>query len=172
MGMWNTGFPPINAWIDMLYGTGGVDWGTFTSSWFGNCSGLVFNGNPKYNVTQFSGIYPKFLGPATVFTGLTITSGSAIVTGFPNPDIFATLAVGQFLTSPCFAADAMITDIGSNQITVSANAIISGSSLTVYVTPFVPMVVILTFINLASASVMSNRYFESWWLMMSLFVAH
>jgi hypothetical protein len=49
---------------------------------------------------------------------------------------------------------------------------VSASSITVFETPFIPIIVVLTYVNLALASVMQSRYKEAWYMMINLFIAH
>lgn len=163
------GFPDIVGFYDMLYGTAGIDLGGLTVLQFGGASGMVFCGNPPYTVTDFLGMYPKFFGPASNFTGLTATSGSDVVTGLTS---IAGLAIGQLVVDGSFPKDTVIKAIGSTSVTLSNVATANGTTLTVYETPFVPIVALLWFTFLAGASVMWQRYGAGWPFCMALFIAH
>lgn len=163
------GFPDIVGFYDMLYGTAGVDLGGLTVRQFGGASGIVFSGNPPYTVTDFIGMYPKFVGPATSFTAAVITTGSAVITQVSD---VTELAAGQLIVSSSFPKDTVIISVGTGSITVSNNATVDGTTFTVYTAPFVPIVVLLTYVTLARASVMIARYAETWGFCMALFVAH
>jgi hypothetical protein len=166
------GFPDINGFYAMLYGTGGVDFGALTASFFGNASGAVFPGNPCFTATDFLGMYPKFFGCPTSFTGLTITSGSNVITGFTDQN-FPGLAVGQLIVNlNSIPKDSVVTSLGTNTLTISNDAIANDTILTAYEKPAMPLMAILAYIFLARASVMYQRYNEMWWLAMSLFIAH
>jgi hypothetical protein len=193
MGMWSTGWPPINSFIDMLYGTAGVDYGGWCCSIFSGASGLVFSGNPPFTVTDFGAMYPKFLGPPTIITdGLTISVGSNLVSGF-TLDTLYTVAPGQLIVSALFPKDTVIVEASaedqeltlSNVATGNGNSTIgygaggygsgiSGtpSSFTIYTAPYMPIVVILMYVNLALACVMQARFQEMWAFCVCLFVAH
>lgn len=168
------GFPDICGFFDMLYGTAGVDLGGLTCLFFGDATGLVFPGNPPYTVTDFIGIYPKFIGPPTNVSSLTTVINTAIVTGFSDVTPFA---VGELIVNTTlFAKDTVISSIDTvhNTITMSNNALASSSStsLVIYTAPLLPLVAILSFVNLALASLSSCRYFEAWTTAMALFIAH
>jgi Protein of unknown function (DUF4054) len=167
------GFPDISGFYAMLYGTAGVDLQSLTVFQYGGASGVVFPGNPPYTVTDFLGIYPKFLGPATSLTGLTSTLGSAVVSGF-NSTTIQGISTGQLIVDPSFSEDTLVVSVDSvaNTVTLNSNATISGTTLTIYKAPFVPIVVLLTFTFLARASVMRARYHATWKFCVSLFVAH
>ncbi len=168
------GFPDIEGFYSMLYGTAGVDFAGATLIQFGQAAGMVFNGNPPYTVTDFFSVYAKFAGPPTNFTGLSITQGSNVISGFTQTNI-ATLAVGQLVVSMnVLQKDSLITaiDLEGLTITISQQAVQASNSLTAYTSPFLPLIVILSYVTLARASVMHQRYHESWFMAVSLFVAH
>lgn len=184
------GFPDIVGFYDMLYGTAGVDWQTLTLYQFSQAAGRVWNNNPPYTLTQFLAIYPKFFGPPTNITGVVITQGSPIITGIPSsafpsaetvvipcgcgPSGPQGLAIGELVVSSLFAPDALIiaTDPTAGTITMNSDALANGTSFTVYESPFVPIVVLLSYTTLAHYCVMITRYFATWPFMMALFVAH
>jgi hypothetical protein len=158
----------------MLYGTAGVDYQTLTCLVYGGSSGIVWPGNPPFTVTDFIGIYPKFVGPPTNYTGLTITQGSNTITGFNNTTILGFVPGVLLVNLNSLPKDTIVTAVntGANTITISNNATQNDTVLTAYLTPFMPILVILTYIFLAQASVMSARYNQSWFIMMCYFVAH
>jgi hypothetical protein len=170
--MGTRGFPDITGFYDMLYGTAGVDFGGMTLMFFRNASGIVLCGNPPYTVTDFLSVYAKFGGPQSTFNG-DFTQGSNVVNNVSAPDLVG-LATGQLFVNPNFTADALIVDVGSNSFTLSqpSQNTASAQRCVVYKTPFVPIIVIRTFLNLALASVMYQRYAEAWFMAMSLFLAH
>jgi len=140
------GFPDINGFYAMLYGTGGVDFGALTASFFGNASGAVFPGNPCFTATDFLGMYPKFFGCPTSFTGLTITSGSNVITGFTDQN-FPGLAVGQLIVNlNSIPKDSVVTSLGTNTLTISNDAIANDTILTAYEKPAMPLMAILAYI--------------------------
>jgi hypothetical protein len=166
------GYPDINGFFDMLYGTGGVDLQALTFSFYGGASGIVFGYNPPYTLTDFLGMYPKFFGTPTVFTSVTITAASTTISGFTDT---TGLVVGQLLVNlNSFVSDTIITAVDPIAKTISVNVAPTSSDTTflAYEAPFVPLVVMVTYVLLASSSVMMARYNESWFVAMSLFVAH
>ena len=64
--------------------------------------------------------------------------------------------------------------IGANpSMTISQNTIIAGTFiLDVFTKPLVPAMVLQAYINLATASIQSVRWFEMWPLAMDLYIAH
>lgn len=170
--MGTRGFPDISGWWDMLYGTAGVDFGAITLLHFGGASGMVFSGNPPFTVTDFLSVYGKFAGPPSTITG-DIAQGSNVVNNVSIQDL-AGLATGQLLVNINLQKDCLIVDVGSNSFTINNPATnnASASKITAYETPFVPMIVMLTYLYLASASVMYSRYREAWFMAMCYFIAH
>jgi len=167
------GFPDIAGFYDMLYGTAGLDFGSLTLMYFGGASGMVFSGNPPYTLTDFLTIYPKFFGPPTVLNGLTITLGSPIVT--VPPGLLVGLAVGQLVVNlNSFPKDTLIEsiDTNTNTITLTEVAIATDTTLTVYKAPWAPLIVMMTYLELALASVMQARYKQAWFMQVAYFVAH
>lgn len=166
------GFPDITGFYDQLYGTAGVDFGGLTLLYYGGASGIKFPGNPPYFVTDFIQIYPKFVGPKTTISGIVITEGSAVVSGVTNAQLVG-MEPGQLVVNlASIPKDTLIQSIGANSITLSNPAITDDSSLSVYQAPFMPIIVIKTYVMLALASLKKSRYFASWEVVMSLFIAH
>jgi hypothetical protein len=133
-------------------------------------SNILVGTNPAYTVTDFAGIYPNFLGPPTPITA-TVTAGS------PNLSVSSTsagLAVGQLVTGPGIAGGAVINSINGATIVLSANATASGASipLNVYTTPFVPLLVLNIYINLATNSLAQKRWHEAWPAAIAMYAAH
>lgn len=177
--MGSFGFPDICGFYDMLYGTGGVDLLAITCLQYGGAAGIVFPGNPPFTVTDFIGVYSKFVGPATPILSVVLTAGSAVITGLSTAQISG-LTTGMLVvnlngvdpSNPTIVKDSIITAVGSTSITISNPVTANATSFTVYQTPFMPIVVILNYVFLARASVMYNRYFEAWFMQMCYFVAH
>lgn len=168
------GFPDISGFYDMLYGTAGVDFQTLTCMFYGGTSGIQPNGNPPYTVTDFIQIYPKFVGPPTPLTGLVLTAGSPIVTNLTDDQIVG-IQVGQLAVNLNSAPkDTLVIAVDPTglTLTLSVAPTQNDTTLTIYETPFMPIIVIKTYVLLALASVMNTRYFQSWPMMMALFIAH
>jgi hypothetical protein len=167
--MCSPGFPDIVGFYSMLYGTAGVDWQTSGGWPFCGASGLVFSGNPTYAVTDFLGMYPKFGGPLTSISGLVVTIGSPTITGFTSLN---GIVKGQLISSSSFPEDTFVQSLGTNSITVTQNATATDTGIGIYEAPPMPIGVIGMFTLLASACVMWGRYNDTWYFMMSLFIAH
>lgn len=156
--------------------------GSILSSWWGpgtecgfafgfipNASGFIFGTNPPYTVTDFLAIYPNFGGIPTNITG-TVTNASPVVT-VSSP---TGLAAGQLMVGAGIPGGVTIVTVAGSVITLSLPATVSGTlvPLTVYTTPFVPLLVLNVFIALATASLAQARWQDSWLLAMALFVNH
>lgn len=166
------GFPAIESFFDMLYGAEGVDLGGLTCLYFGNATGLVFPGNPPYFLSDFLQIYPKFVGPPTNYSNLTITAGSTTIKGFTN---MAGITVGQLVFNPNnipFDAIIQTVDTVGNEITISTIPTGNDTVLTIYQAPMVPLVALLAYLNLALASIMEAKWHEAWELAICYFIAH
>ena len=166
------GFPDIQGFYDMLYGTAGVDFGGYTSWQVAAAAGLVWGGNPPFRITDFISIYPKFAGPPSAFTGLVLEANSATVTGFTA---VTGIATGQLVVNlNSLPKDTTVLSVNSeeNTITLSNPASANDTVLTIYETPPVPLIVILTYISLAQISLLHGRYHGAWFICMCYFVAH
>lgn len=130
--------------------------------------GLVTGTNPPYTATDFLGFYPKFGGTPLAVTG-TLTNGSPTVT-----DVVGSGAgTGQLITGTGIPGGTTIISVNGSTLTLSQNATADGpQALTVYTAPFVPLVVLNAYINLASASLVQARWLDAWQIAMGLYVAH
>jgi len=168
------GFPDICGFYDMLYGTAGVDFQSLTCSYFGIASGMVFSGNPPYTLTDFLGVYAKFFGPPSNFNTLGITPASAAVTGFTVVNIQG-IAKGQLIVNTnAFPKDTLVVSVSGTTVTMS-NPAIAGTTettLTIYEMPFMPIIVMMSYLQLALACIIQNRYKQSWFMAVAYFVAH
>jgi hypothetical protein len=165
-------WPDINGFYAMLYGAGGIDLSALTCWQFGNATGVVFSGNPPYTATDFLGFYPKFFGPPTSVSGLTITQGSAVVSGFAS---ITGLAVGQLVVNPnSIPKDSLILSIDSahNAVTLTNEATNDGTILTIYEAPPMPLVVLLWYVYLAQANISSRWFVNVWPMAIAYFIAH
>lgn len=168
------GFPDICGFYDMLYGTAGVDLQSLTCWYFGGASGMVFSGNPPYTLTDFLGVYSKFFGPPSNFNTLEITPASPDVTGFTDVNIQG-VAKGQLVVNTnAFPKDTLVLSVSGTTVTMS-NPAIAGTietSLTIYESPFMPIIVIMSYIELALACIIHARYRKSWFMAINYFIAH
>jgi uncharacterized protein DUF4054 len=164
------GFPDIAGFYDMLYGTAGVDFQSLTILYYGGASGMVFPGNPPYTVTDFLGVYAKFFGPPSPFTGLTLTQGSAVITGFTST---VGIQPGQLVVNlNSVPKDTLVISTTSTTVTLSNQATANDTTLTIYEAPFIPIIVVKSYVQLALASLMFQRYQAAWMICMAYFVAH
>lgn len=160
--------PDLCAFFDELTSAYGWDWSALSVA-PGIASGLLTGTNPPYTATDFLGFYPKFGGTPSTIQG-TLTSGSATVTS----TVTSGLSAGQLIAAPGIPAGTTIQSVDSDtKLTLSQNATATGTQqLTVYVAPFVPLVVINAYIALATASLQQVRWQDSWTIGMALFIGH
>ena len=177
-------WPSYDTFISQCWGPG-VD---VVSCLPGAASNIVFGANPPYYPDQFLAFYPKFGGIPLQTTGTTtqgsnvitavLTTSSTIPVGCPGTP--AIVAPGQLLVSPAFPPSTIVTAVTAatvdvpGSITVNNQAISSGTlgPLTIYVAPFVPLVVLLAYIQLATASLVQARWQDMWTIGIGLYVAH
>jgi len=116
----------------------------------------------------------------TVFAPLasiagTVTAGSAVVTNMTVPS-GVTIAPNQLVSGTGIPASAIVSSVAtqtSSAITMTGLATQSGSiTLTIYTAPFVPILVLLIYVQLANACIFQARYQELWPLAMALFIGH
>jgi hypothetical protein len=136
-------------------------------------SNVIIGTNPAYTLSDFLAVYPKFFGtPTTITATLTANSNQMVVTSSLTG---INLSIGQFLTAPGIPnGTTIIGSTNSTTFTLSNPATTSGTgvSVNVYITPFLPILVIQIYINLARSSVMQARWQDAWQLGMALYVAH
>ena len=153
-----------------LWWSGGYEADAFAG--FQNiASNVIIGTNPPYTFSDFLAVYPKFFGPATAIAGtLTANSNQMVV----SSAVGFTLSAGVFIVGSGIPNGTTITSVSSDNtvVTLSNPATTSGTSATVFLAPFLPLIVIQLYINLARASVMQARWFDTWKLGVALFVAH
>jgi hypothetical protein len=160
-------FPDINLLLSEVWGSG-EDF--IYTRFFSQASNIVLGTNPPYSVVDFSSIYPKFIGPATVLTG-SFTNGSATVLVALTTGV----AIGQLVIGSAIAPGSTITGFTANtSITLSQNAIAdaAGASFNCYQAPLLPLAVINCYIALASSHLVQARWLDDWTMGMALFIAH
>jgi hypothetical protein len=142
------------------------------SGQFTGASNIVIGSNPPYSVADFIVLFPQFGGTPVNITG-TLVSGDPTVSSVSST---AGLAVGQLIIGAGIVGGSTIAaiDAGAGTITLSAPASATGSgvALTVYLALLVPLVILNTYITLASASLVQARWLDSWTIGMGWFVAH
>jgi hypothetical protein len=165
----NLNTPNFNAWLQTAWGAGaefGVVCGAFYSA-----TNLVFGQNPPYYLDDFRSIYPKFFGLPTALSGCATVIGSNVVT---VPSVLG-LDYGQFVQAMgVFPKGTVVTDIGSNTITLNNAALLTtaNATLMVFEASPIPNGVILMYLNLAYASLVQARWQEQWFVAMGWFIAH
>ena len=164
--------PDLSLFYMDIYGGFGLDWPGWSSAYLGLASGLPQAGNPSYTLADFLALFPKFFGPATYVSG-TFTSGTNQVTNIGAVAV-ALIQPGMLITSSSLPSNTIVvaTDPTAGSITVSNQATANGTVMAVYETAPVPMAIIQTFINLATAALMSSRWREMWAVAMGWYVAH
>lgn len=96
--------------------------------------------------------------------------GSVRITGLSS---IVGMATGQLITGPNLAPGTLIVSATGTTAILSQPVIASGSSsFQFYQTPFMPIVAIQLYLNLAQSSIMQARWLDSWTLGMALFIAH
>jgi hypothetical protein len=161
-------WPNFDAWLQNAWGAGS-EFSVVCSQFYS--VGFVYGLNPPYYLDDFLAVYPKFFGLPTALSGCGTTLGSNVITVTST----AGLNYGQFLQSRNnFPCGTVITDIGSNTITVSTNALVTNANATlmVYESSPIPTGVITLYLRLAWSSLVHKRWCEEWWVAMSLFIAH
>lgn len=152
-----------------IYGGFGFD--PSFEPYLGLASGIVHGTNPPYGLADFIAVYPKFFGPATAISG-TLVAGSPVLT---IPAVIPGLVIGQLVAGTGISSGSMVFSIDETEllITLTQDATATGAFAgNIYLTPFIPLIVLLMYINLASASLMQVRWRETWPLAMALFIAH
>ena len=165
--------PDFNAWITSEWGYPYFE-GCLGS--FAGASNVIVGTNPPYSITDFFAFFPKYGGKNLPLSGI-FTAGLTLVTGVDT----TSLAVGQYVGSAgnlAFPSGTIIVQINvsnqAGQLTLSQPAMLTGvAACTAYVgSPLVPVAVINAYIALASASLVYNRWLDTWMLAIALFTAH
>lgn len=158
----------FNAWLDNTWGAG-CSFEVACGAFF-DATNLVFGQNPPYYLDDFRSMYPKFFGLPTALTGCSTVTGSAVVT----VTSLSGIDYGQFVQAVgVFPPGTVITGIGNSTITLNNAALTTGSAtLLVFEASPVPAGVILTYLNLAYASLVQARWQEQWYVAMGWFIAH
>lgn len=144
-------------------GDSGYPWPYMTTN-------VVTGTNPPYTPTDFLSFYPKFGGTPLVITG-SVSQGATTITNLAGT---GGLAAGQLIAGQQLPSGTYITEVidPTQSINISQAATADGAQFTVFNQPFVPMYVLALYVNLASASLVQNRWQSSWPIGMALFIAH
>lgn len=159
--------PDFNLLLSTIWGSGEE----FVSSLsFSRASNVVIGTNPSYGVVDFASIYPKFLGPATVLVGTFVEASATVAVTSTSGVAIGQLVIGAAIlagtTVAGFTADVSIT------LSQPATADATGASFNCYQAPLLPLAVINCYIALASASLVQERWKDSWLVGMALYIAH
>lgn len=160
--------PDWSAWLNAVWGPS-TDDSDFCSI-ISQASNVVVGSNPPYTIQDFFAFYPKWGGTPLTVTG-TESSGSPTFTlGAAN----ASLASGQPVMGAGIPDGTFIQSVNGATVTLTNPATASGSNitLTVWNAPAIPLVVLTTYIALATASLVQARWLDTWNFAMALFVAH
>lgn len=140
-----------------------------------SASNLVWGTNPPYGPNEFFSMYPRFGGDLVEGLVGTLVQNSPNVL-VPDSEPLEDLQPFQYISDLLgnIPPATQITLITGQNLIISnpATSGAVGDNLQVYMNPLVPVPVLVTFINLASACVQYARWLELWQLGMSLFVAH
>lgn len=131
---------------------------------------VVFGTNPPYSIQTFFSMYTKFGGTPLAVGSAIIVLGSAAVT-VPSS---TGLAVGNPVAGAGIPDGAFIQSVDSGtQVTLTVLATASGTiTLTAWNATTIPVLIVLTYLMLATASLVAARWQEQWIVAMGLFVAH
>ena len=160
-------FPDINLLLSVVWGSGEE---FIYNRFFSRASNIVLGTNLAYTVVDFSAIYPKFIGPATVMTG-TFVDGSATVLTASTTGV----AIGQLVIGAVIPAGSTIIGFTANtSITLSqvATGDATGQSFNCYQKPLLPLAVINIYIALASSHLVQARWLDDWTMGVADFVNH
>lgn len=161
------GWPNFNGWLDVAWGSG-TEY-TVLGCWPNNATNLVFGQNPPFYLDDLLAMYPKFFGVPSSVTATTALGNNTVVVSSTSG-----LMIGQFVQCAGLPPGTLITAVGSGQITVNNNATAANTNTTLsaYTTPVIPVFVMQTYINLATASLVQLRWQDAWYLAIGWFVAH
>ena len=145
---------------------------------FSIASNIVVGCNPPFTPADFLAFYPNFGGNPLVIGGCTITAGSPVVVGEPPSGIFPGMIVSLYLpnngqlTPGPFPDGTTIVSFDSGSITMSRGALVDDTQVAIYNAPFIPLLVLIAYINLASSSLVWQRWRDQWRIGMLLYIAH
>lgn len=145
------------------------------AAYLATAANVILGTNPPYGLADFFQIFPKFFGPPQLFTA-TITQNSNQITVTANPNNI-TFTAGTFIndtSASFFPPGTIILSVLGSLLTLSNPAMANGSAISLnnYPAPWLPLLLVQLYINLATASLVQARWLASWPLAMALFVAH
>lgn len=132
-------------------------------------SNVISGTNPPYLIADFLSMYPQFGGAPIAATGTT-TANSNQITGMSS---ITGIAVGMVIINPNVPNGTTVTAMSGLTVTMSANATVSGTGVTLTFYPLlVPLVVLQMYMSLANTCIIQARYKGPWIICMGLFIAH
>jgi hypothetical protein len=158
----------LNLWWGGAFECSG--WAAFQAA----AANVIVGTNPPYTLSDFLAVYSKFFGtPTNIQIATTLGSTSAVVSGVPQG---TTLTAGVFVNGPGVlgAGTTLLSVAGGGSVVLSLPALSTASTAPIqaYLTPWLPIMVIQMFINLALSSIQQLRWQSTWTFAMALFVAH
>lgn len=171
-------------WDTILTGWWGGSWDNFGLASPSLASNFIFGSNPPFQVSDFLAFYPKF---GTGIQGLqSVTLGTAglgyavndlvtLVQADASGGVVKVLTLGAGGSIATFALAQIGSGYSVATVPVTGG---TGTGATFNITgvspvsAVVPTLVLVTFINLASAHLSQSRWLDSWYFGMALFVAH
>jgi hypothetical protein len=174
--MGSFGQPDWDLWLSTGPWGPSVDDSCFLPGIIWLATNVVVGTNPPYYIQDFYAMYPKWAGTPVAIPGATTVAGSSnIALAATQP---AGVVPGLPIAGPGVPDGAFILSIAGTgastviTMTMPATANESNVSLTTWPNPAVPTNVILSYITLASASLVQARWCEMWPLAMGLYVSH
>lgn len=162
-------FPDYDQILREIWG-----WGDETLGWLpflSLASNILVGTNPPYTANDFFGWFPSFAGTPVNVQG-TLDGATGVVQGVSD---FTGLATGQLVAGNGIQKGSVIQSMDqiNGTLTLSLPTTATGDqTLSIYVSPIVPMSVLNGFIYLASNSILQVRYQEMWPYAMALYIAH
>jgi Protein of unknown function (DUF4054) len=142
-------------------------WAAYAAS----AANVIVGTNPPWTLSDFLATNAKFFGPPTAVTGA-FTIGLATATLTPPQG--TTLTPGMFLAAAELPGGTTILSLVGTTATLStaATASATDTAVNVYTVPWLPILVIQLYINLASSCLQQLRWGQMWYLAMGFYVAH
>lgn len=161
--------PAWDAWLQGVWGPSydGPDCLAIVAA----ASNVVCGTNPPFTIQDFFALFPKFGGPP-----ITPAPTATTVEGSPTLTVssFSGMKAGNPIAGAGIPDGALIQSVSGTTVTMTApaQASASGVALTVWNATPIPVIVILTYITLASGCLVQARWLEQWTVAMCYFVAH
>lgn len=150
-----------------------VIWGSYYDGaarhLFSAASGVIIGTNPSYSPVDFFSLYPNFGGTPVQFS-YTCDGTTSILTNVTNT---SNLVLGSYVSGNGIKSGSYIIDINDNSVTLNQTTTSATNATGIdYAAPVIPLPVLLSYIYLATSSLVKERYQEMWNMVMALFIAH